>query len=62
MAIASLRGMPSQKNVGIMIKAAPTPATVSTVVKTKTKRDAMIIVVISLSHSPNKGYTPAFRL
>jgi hypothetical protein len=37
-AMASFRGTPSQKKSGIMMKAAPTPAMVSTVVKPKTIR------------------------
>jgi hypothetical protein len=47
-AMASFSGTPSQKKAGMMIKAAPTPAMVKTVVKPKTIRLARMRVATEI--------------
>ena len=55
-AMASFNGNPSQKRNGIMPKAAPTPAMVSTVVKQKTIRAAINRVDIFGSNAQTGSY------
>lgn len=61
-------GIPNAKNIGININAAPTPAMVRTVVKTKTNTADKIRVAklspksSSICRSPSTGCRHAYRL